>query len=301
MKNYWIIILLVLANLFWGGHYVFGKFVVAEMDPLQITFSRWVIAVVFLFPIAQLIERPKWREVWKHWKVLLAMAATGVIGYNFFLYTALQYTTSLDAALINSLNPMLIVLFSVVFLKERLGLVNIGGVFISLVGVLLILTKGHLEQLLSIHYNKGELIMLLVIFIWTLYSVLSRKMKGVPPISATAISVLLGLFILLPFILFEGISLPHSKNAIIGILYIGFFPSVWSFVFWNTAISKMNASKAGIYLNLITVFTAIISIFLGNPISTIQMVGGLFVFFGVYLSNKKGKVLVEKKQVKVLG
>ncbi|MGP7816646.1 DMT family transporter [Niallia sp. 01092] len=300
MKKYWVIILLILANLFWGGHYVFGKFVVADMDPLQITFSRWIIAVIFLFPIAQLIERPKWKEVWKHWKILLAMAATGVIGYNFFLYTALQYTTPIDAALINSLNPVLIVLFSVVFLKERLGVVSIGGIFISLVGVLLILTKGHLEQVFSIHYNKGELIMLFVILLWTLYSIFSRKMKGVPPISATAISVLLGLILLLPFILYTGISLPQSKNAVIGLLYIGFFPSVWSFVFWNMAISKMNASKAGIYLNLITVFTAIISAFLGNPISMIQMVGGLFVFIGVYLSNKKGESLV-KKDVEVVG
>ncbi|WP_141430457.1 DMT family transporter [Bacillus sp. 03113] len=291
MKKYWVIIFLVIANLFWGGHYVFGKYVVAEMDPLQITFTRWIIAVVLLFPIAQIIERPDWKKVWRQWKLLLPTAAFGIIGYNFFLYTALEYTTSVDAALINSLNPALIVLFSVIFLREKLGLINIGGLFISLLGVLLILTKGHLQQVFSIHYNKGDLIMLFVIFNWTVYSILTRKMKGIPPISATAVSVLIGIILLIPFMIFNGVHLPYSEQAIVGILYIGILPSVGSFVFWNIAIQKIGASRAGIYLNLITVFTAIISAFLGQPITLIQLVGGLLVFLGVYLSSKKNQAV----------
>lgn len=301
MKKYWVILFLVTANLFWGGHYIFGKYVVAEMDPLQITFTRWIIAVVLLFPIAQLIERPDWRKVWKQWRYLLLMAVFGIIGYNFFLYTALKYTSSLEAAMINSLNPALIVLFSVIFLKEKLNLVNVAGLFISLLGVLLILTKGNLQQIFSIDYNQGDLIMLFVILNWTIYSILGRKMKGIPPISATAASVLLGILMLIPFMLFYGIHLPHGKPAIIGILYIGILPSVGSFVFWNIAISKIGASRAGIYLNLITVFTAIISAFLGQSIPSIQVVGGLLVFLGVYLSNKRRVSRELKVQAEALG
>ncbi|WP_141430453.1 DMT family transporter [Bacillus sp. 03113] len=296
MKKYWVILFLVIANLFWGGHYVFGKYVVAEMDPLQITFIRWIIAVVFLFPIAQIIERPDWKKVWRKWKLLLAMAAFGIIGYNFFLYTALQYTSSLDAALINSLNPALIVLFSVIFLREKIGPINIGGLLISLLGVLLILTKGQLQQIFSIHYNQGDLIMLFVIFNWTVYSILARKIKGIPPISATAASVFIGIILLIPFMIFNGVHFPHSEQAIVGILYIGILPSVGSFVFWNIAIQKIGASRAGIYLNFITVFTAIISAFLGQPITLIQLVGGLLVFLGVYLSSKKSRTIEVKPQ-----
>ena len=287
MKKYIVICFLIVANLFWAGNYVFGKYVVAEMEPLQITFSRWLLAVVLLFPIAQIIERPNWRMVWSKWRVLVPMAALGIIGYNFFLYIALRYTTSLNAALINSLNPALIVLFSVIFLKERLAKINTIGLILSLVGVLLILTKGQLLQLFSNHYNGGDLLMLFVIVIWTVYSVLGRRLAGIPPISATAASVLFGLIITLPFILVKGVHPPHSEQAILGILYIGIFPSVGSFVFWNIAVSKIGASRAGIYLNLITVFTAIISAFLGQSITIIQVAGGLLVFLGVFLTSGK--------------
>jgi drug/metabolite transporter (DMT)-like permease len=289
MKKYIVICFLITANLFWAGNYVFGKYVVAEMDPLQITFSRWLLAAVLLFPIAQMVEHPNWRMVWRKWRILVPMAVLGIIGYNFFLYIALRYTTSLNAALINSLNPALIVLFSVLFLKEKLAKINTVGLLISLFGVLLILTKGQLQQLFTNHYNGGDLLMLFVIVIWTIYSILGRRMTGIPPISATAASVLFGLIIMLPFIFVTGVHLPHSERAILGILYIGIFPSVGSFVFWNTAVSKIGASRAGIYLNLITVFTAIIGAFLGQPITVIQVAGGLLVFLGVYLTSKKGQ------------
>lgn len=294
MKKSVVVLFLVLANLLWAGNYVFGKYVVAELSPLQITFSRWMIAVVLLFPIAHFIEHPDWKSVWKKWKLLLPMAALGIIGYNFFLYIALQYTTSLNAALINSLNPALIVLFSFLFLGEKLAGKNIFGLFLSLFGVLLILTKGQLQQIFTIHYNVGDLIMLFVILIWTVYSLLGRKLKGVPPISATAVSVFLGLLLILPFVLATGVHVPHSERALIGILYIGLFPSVGSFVFWNIAVGQIGASRAGIYLNLITVFTAIISTFLGQQITMIQIIGGLLVFGGVYMTSKKDVAVVKK-------
>jgi drug/metabolite transporter (DMT)-like permease len=205
-----------------------------------------------------MIEHPNWRMVWRKWRTLLPMAVLGIIGYNFFLYIALRYTTSLNAALINSLNPALIVSFSVLFLKEKLAKINTVGLLISLFGVLLILSKGQLQQLFTNHYNGGDLLMLFVIVIWTIYSILGRRMTGIPSISATDASVLFGLIIMLPLILVTGVHLPHSERAILGILYIGIFPSVGSFVFWNTAVSKIGASRAGIYLNLITVFTATI-------------------------------------------
>ena len=67
------------------------------------------------------------------------------------------------------------------------------------------------------------------------------------------------------------------------------FPSVGSFIFWNSALRHIDASQAGIYLNLITVFTALLSLLLGQPITLVQIVGGILVFIGVYLSSLKLK------------
>ncbi|RYL95032.1 DMT family transporter [Sporolactobacillus sp. THM7-4] len=290
MKQYKVLSFLVLANLFWAGNYVFGKYVVAEMTPVQMTFIRWLIAVLFLFPLAQWLEKPDWRNVWREWKMLLLLSILGIIGYNVLLYEALRFTSSLNAALVNSINPAMIALLAMWLLKERLSVVNGIGLAVSLVGVLLVLTRGHLLQIFQIHYNQGDLLMLLAITVWSFYTLAGKKMKNVPPVAATAVSALLGLAVLLPFFLTSGFSYRLSSSAVIGILYIAIFPSVCSFVFWNSAIRVIGASRAGIFLNLLTVFTALLSLLLGHPITVPQITGGVLVIFGVYLTNKKSGV-----------
>ncbi|CAH0287425.1 hypothetical protein SRABI96_04158 [Peribacillus sp. Bi96] len=289
MKKSTIILFLILANLFWAGNYIFGKYVVTELSPIQLTFIRWLIAVFLLFPLAQWIEKPQWRSVWKAWKLLLVMGVLGIICYNFFLYWALTYTTSMNAALVNSINPALIVLFSALLLKEKITSYHALGLIISLIGVLLVLTKGHLLEIFQLTYNKGDLLMILAILVWTFYSIIGKKLKSIPIISATAVSVFLGLILVTPFAIGSGLSFDLSSQAIIGLLYIGIFPSVGSFIFWNISLRHINASQAGIFLNLIAVFTAILSLILGQSITIVQILGGLLVFTGVYLTSKKKK------------
>ncbi|MET1248531.1 DMT family transporter [Sporolactobacillus sp. STCC-11] len=295
MKKYQAVIFLVLANLFWAGNYVFGKYVVSEMTPIQMTFVRWLIAVLILFPLAHVIEKPEWGQVWKRWKVLLIMSLLGIVGYNVLLYEALRFTTSLNAALVNSMNPAMIVIFAVWFLKEKIALANSLGLAISLVGVLLVLTRGALLQVFSIQYNHGDLLMLLAITVWTFYTLIGKKLGDIPPIAATAVSATLGLLVLMPFFLTSGFSYRLSGMALMGILYIALFPSVFSFVFWNYAVRAVGASQSGVYLNLLAVFTALISLMLGNPITLPQMIGGALVIVGVYLTNRKSTAKEEAK------
>jgi drug/metabolite transporter (DMT)-like permease len=285
MKKYYVF--LIFATLFWAGNYVFAKGVVTELSPVQLTFSRWLIAVFLLFPAAHFMEKPNWRLVWKEWKTLLLLSLLGIVGYNTILYEALQHTSSMNAALVNSLNPAVMVLFSFLMLKERISRKNIIGLLISLVGVLFVLTDGHILQVLTMSYNQGDLLMLLAILVWTLYSIIGRRLKDIPPISATAVSVVLGLAVLLPFFLTSSIPQQISWNAAAGLIYIALFPSVSSYILWNTAIRKTGPSKAGIYLNLITVFTAVLSMMLGNSITAVQVLGGLLVFAGVYLASQR--------------
>ena len=104
MSKYRVWLLLVAANLFWAGNYVFGKYVLTEMTPLWITFSRWVLALIFLCPIAYFIEKPKWKMIRKAWLSLVSMGVLGIFGYNMVLYSALAYTSSTNAALVSALN-----------------------------------------------------------------------------------------------------------------------------------------------------------------------------------------------------
>lgn len=277
--------MLVLATLFWAGNYVFGKYVVTELSPIWITFSRWVLALFVLLPVAIIVEKPNWHNVRKAWKPLLLLGVLGIIGYNLLLYSALGYTSPTNAALISALNPGLIVLFSMLLLKESLKKMQIVGLFISLFGALIILTRGDLLGIFQTHYNRGDLLMIGAVIVWTFYSIIGKRLS-IPPITATAVSTLLAMFLLAPFALWEGLQVSEvSQISIYGIVYMFLFSSVCSFVFWNISVKKIGASQAGIFLNLIPVFTAVISVALGETIRFEQMVGGALVFLGVYLTS----------------
>lgn len=285
MTKYWTWFLLVICNLFWAGNYVFGKYVIADVTPLWITFSRWALALFFLFPIAHYIEKPVWNKAQKDWFLLLCMGLLGVIGYNIFLYSALSYTTPTNAALVSSLNPGVLVIASVLLYKERISVLQTLGLMISLVGALVVLTNGEMERLLQLQFNQGDLLMVGAVIIWTLYTLIGRRIST-PPITATAISTGIAVLLMAPFAYHQGIHMEEIGTlAITGILYMVLFPSVGSFVFWNLSVQKIGVSQAGVFLNLIPVFTAMISGILGDKITGAQGIGGLLVFSGVYLTT----------------
>ena len=286
MSRYRVWLLLVVTNLFWAGNYVFGKYVLREMTPLSITFSRWVLALIFLLPVAYFLEKPKWKMVRKAWLPLVSMGVLGILGYNMVLYSALEYTSSTNAALVNALNPAVIVLFSVFLLREKITRLQTAGIVLSLLGTLVVITQGNLGQILQKEYNKGDLLMLAAVVIWTVYSIIGRRLKTIPPITATAVSALFAALIMAPFAIAQGIDMTKiGPLAMTGVLYMAIFPSLFSFIFWNMSVRAIGISQAGIFLNLIPVFTAIISGILGERITGTQVVGGALVFMGVYLTT----------------
>ncbi len=287
MKKYKVWFLLIMCNLFWAGNYIFGSFVVKEISPLWVTLLRWLLGIFILYPIAYRVEKPKLKTIKQSLGPLAIMGFLGIVTYNQTLYAALNYTSTTNTALINALNPGTILLFSVLLLREKVSKMQILGIAISFVAVLVVLTGGNLEQIFMMEYNKGDILMLFAIIVWSLYSIVARYVsRTVPPITATSVSATIAIIILAPFALRQGININNiSPLTIIGVLYIVIFASVGSFVFWNTAIKEIGASRAGVFMNLGPVFTALINLFLGIRVTGAQVVGGIFVFLGVYLTT----------------
>lgn len=281
-------VLLAAAALFWAGNYVLGKFAVQVIPPISLVFLRWLLAAGPLVAVAWLVERPSWREVLKRWRLLLALAALGLGGYTALLYFALFFTSPLNASLINSFNPALIMLASALFLGEGLGRRRIAGVLLGFFGVALVLTRGRLGAIASFRFNTGDLLMLGAIVCWTAYTILGRRLKPIKPITATAAQSVLIVLLMTPILPITGLGLPATPEAVASLAYIAVFPSVLSYLCWNLALSKVDPGKAGVYLNLIVVFTAIATVLMGTPLSAAQVIGGAFVLGGVLLTSMKG-------------
>lgn len=280
-------LLLLFCNLFWAGNMIVGKFVTAHFPTVWMIFARWLIAFLFLWPLAHFLEHPKWWKLFKeNYLILLFMSVIGTVLYNWITYTALRYTTSLNASLINALNPGLIILFSAILLHARMKIGQIIGLVLSFAGVLLVITKGQPLLVFQTHYNKGDALMLIVIFMWAIYSIVGRSAKNVPPITLIAITSFIGFIVTLPFLPLYPIKLSNlNLSAVIGIVFIGIFPSFLSFVMWNMGTRMLGPGVAGLSMNLICIFTAIISALLGEKILLSQIIGGLIIIFGIALSS----------------
>jgi drug/metabolite transporter (DMT)-like permease len=283
------VLFLVGATLFWAGNYVVGAAAVRSMSPFSLVYLRWAIAVVPLLLIAHVVERPAWREVWRRWIVLTVLALLGLVAYTLLVYHALRHTSPLNAALINSFNPALIVVAAATFLRERVGGRGVLGLLLGLLGVVLVLTNGRPADVLRISYNAGDLLMLVAIVCWTAYTVLGRRVRGVPPVAATAAQAVIALLVMTPFAAAGAVQLPATREAALSLAYIAVFPSVLAYLLWNSALALIDPGRAAIFLNLITLFTAIAAVAQGKPITLPQVVGGLLVLAGVYLTGRRGK------------
>lgn len=298
LPNFAPVLFMMLATMGWAGNYVVAAFTVGSVSPFDLTFFRWAIALVPLFVIAQLVEKPRWGAVFKRLPLLAFLSACGMLTYNLLLYQALRYTSAIDAALINALNPALIVLLAAILVGDKLSWRGIGGVVIGLVGVLIVITRGSPFAILTIGLTTGDLFMFGAILMWSLYTIYGRRLGGTPPIAATAVQALCTVVVMCPIALLNGVSWPAQPEPTMGLLFIGLIPSIISYVLWNMALRKLPASKAGSFLNMITVFTVVIGVALGHEFSSVQMLGGLLVFAGVYIAGSKNKGAASQDKAK---
>jgi drug/metabolite transporter (DMT)-like permease len=238
--------------------------------------------------LAQAVERPDWRAVLRRWPVLLLLSSLGMSGYTLLLYSALQDTSALNASLVTAANPALIMVLAVVLLRDRPRPLSWVGIALGLLGVLLVLTGGELQRLLTFSINKGELLILGAITVWGLYTIIARRLS-IPAITSTAVQVAMAAVVLSPLALVTGAGLPGTPSEGWSLAFIALFPSLGSYLLWNLALKRTTAANAGNYLNLIAVFTAIITVVLGQPITVPQVLGGVLVISGVLLTSAGGK------------
>ncbi|WLR57275.1 DMT family transporter [Mesobacillus subterraneus] len=240
-------------------------------------------------------ERAALRE---HFKLLLFLALTGVIGFNLLIYWALNYTTAINATLLNSTNPLFIFLLSALLIGEKMELKYWVSMGISMVGVLIVITHGSVERMLALQFNSGDLIMVLAVILWSLYSINIKKISGkLPSLVIFGFTLALGFLVMIPAVAIELAFVPAGEVNLAewsALLYIGIFPSICSFLFWNRAVAIIGPSKASISLNLIPVFGTVAAFFiLGEVIDIPQIIGGCLVFIGVCITSITKKKTVQ--------
>ena len=279
------LIALAVTTLAWAGIYIVGAVLVDSIDPISLTLLRWAPAAVVLLILGQLIERPDWRRVARHWWKLLLLGALGMIGFSTLLLEGLRHTTPVSGSLIGSAGPVLIAVLSALVLRSRLGWRMIAGLAISIVGVALVVTKGSLETILSVGVNLGDLLIVLATLCWAVYTVLGRILGGIPVITSTAVQALFATILLAIVVSFTGLQLPQDAASWVGAAYISLVGSALGFFLWNWSLRTVAPPVAGLTMNLIPLWTVLLAVALGETLHLWEAIGGLVIVAGVLLGT----------------
>ena len=285
-------LLLTLASLFWAGNWVVGRAMRNDIPPVAMGFWRWVVALLILLPFAAPELKRNWRVVRANWFTLALLGGLGAMLFNTMIYVGLQYTAATNGVLFNSVTPILIILMSWLAFRERLGAWQTIGVVLSLVGVAVIVARGEPQILAALRFNRGDLWLISAMLLWALYTiVLRRRPSGLSAIGFLAAMLLLGLPLLLPFYLWElftrgGFAL--SVPAVAALAYYATLPSIVAYLFWNRGVAQIGPNKAGLFVHLMPVFGALLSvIFLGERLYPYHFVGAAMIFGGIWLTTRR--------------
>ena len=288
---YFPYLLLAVAVLFWAGNWVFARALRFDVPPVALAFWRWFIALVILTPFAYAHVRRQWRMIAGAWRVLALLALLATVFQHIPVYIGLRETTATNGALLNSVTPVLILLLSRLLFKERLSLLQVLGVSISLLGVAVILTTGEFAALATLHLNRGDLWVLLATLAWAVYTVCLRWR----PVELNLLAMLwmisaIGVVAMAPFYAWEisaGRTLNPTPEVLGALLYIGALSTVVSYVFWNRAVQEVGANRAGPFMYLMLVYTPLLAIvFIGERLHLYHLVGCVLILGGIYLTSR---------------
>jgi drug/metabolite transporter (DMT)-like permease len=285
-------LLLSLTSLFWSLNWVIGRGIVGHVSPFALTFARWVTAVAVMLPFAWPLIRQHWPTIRRDWKAIVWLAFWGTGLHNAFAYVGLQYTTATNGVILNSSIPVMIILLGWIVYRETITRLQALGVFISLTGILAIISHGDLSLLAQLSLNKGDLIVLVGMVFWAAYTVFLRmKPAGLPGLALLACCGCVGVVMLLPFFAFEMLFMAGRVEftpATIGaVLYLGIFPSFVGYIFWNRGVAEVGPNVAGIFVHLMPAFGALLAwLFLGERVQAYHFVGIALILAGIALTTR---------------
>ena len=286
---------MLLPPLFWAGNFIVGKAVSNQHIPIGLSFWRWFLATLIFTPfVLKAIIKEK-DIILKHLPKIVILSLLSISAFNSLAYISLQYTSALNATILNSFIPIFILIIVSLFFKEKISKYQVIGIFISLLGVFIILSRLDINIIKNITFNKGDLWMLLAALDWAMYSILLKYLRPTELRAMTflGIMMILGTIFLIPVYLanpFNESMITLNKDVIYALAYIAIFPSIISYLAWNYGLQKIGAALGGQYIHLMPIFGALMAVvFLDEKIELYHILGGIGIGLGLWLSMQKHK------------
>ena len=293
-------ILLLICTACWGGNAVAARFAVGEVSPLLLTFLRWVGVSIIICIIAYPTIVRNASLLKARWVYLFCMGALGFTGFNVLFYLSAYYTTAINIGIFQGALPVFVLLGTFLLYREPISLVQLGGIILTIIGVIIVAIRGDINQLRTFTFNIGDLLILLACLIYSIYTIFLRQKPDVPGMAMFGVISVAAMLASFPFAVFElvagSIIWPSDKGALV-ILFVIIFPSFMSQLFFIKGVQLIGASRAGVFINMVPIFASVFSVILiGETFESYHMGGLILVLTGIAIAERMGKNIRNPKQ-----
>ncbi len=283
-----IYVVLVIQLLFASGTHIVAKAVTGKVDAVPLTFFRAVLSSTALMLLAYAREHARTidREDWKH---LMWLGFLGLPVNQFLYLYGIHYTTAANGALLYATTPAFVLVLSHYMLGEKITRKKFLGVTLAFIGVTIVIFERGID--LSSKYTYGNLVILVAVIAWALYTIKGRPMiLKYGALRTTSLSMTLGAAMFFPVGLFSAISFPYGEltsSHWMGILYLAFGTSVVGYFLWYYALGKIETSKVAVFTNGQPIVATIMAlIFLDYTITASFVIGGIIAVTGVMITQR---------------
>lgn len=278
-------LLLTLMAFFLACNHIIGRLVHTDIPPIGLSFWRWMFAALVLFPFV-IRRKHALQHIFQHNISNLLLLGILIVGATTFILIALNSSSAINISIINTIQPILTIIFSRLFLKHKLSAIQLAGILLSCIGVLVMISKGQLDILISLQFNQGDLMALLAMCGFAGYAInVYRIPENLNVIESLFGIIVSGCIVLLPFYLLESYfykPVPISLTSLWAIPVLALLVSVFSMLIWNFGNQKVGPARATVFINLIPVFGIILATtLLGEQLFLSHIIGVVCIFIGV--------------------
>ncbi len=283
-------LLLITAATLWGGNAVAGRLAADEWQSFTFTFIRWLVTILCLLPFTYRHLIHDWPVLRTRVLVLFCMGAFGMGLFNVTMYTALRYTTAVNASIEQSLMPVLIILANFLFFRQRAAFWQLVGVALSIVGVIVTSTNGEPFGFFSGALNRGDALMITAAVFYAGYTISLRWRPSIHWLSFLFVIGCGAASICLPLTIWEintkGFVAPGLQGWLL-LAYAVIFPTLVAQLAFARGVELIGGNRAGLFINLVPIFGSLLAVLIiGESFRAYHAIGLVLVLGGIFLAEK---------------
>jgi drug/metabolite transporter (DMT)-like permease len=282
--------LLWITPLLWSSNYVVARLCHGVIAPHVLALGRWTLALAIMLPFAWrglLRDGAPWR---REWRQLLVLGGLGMWVCGAFVYIGGETTSAINIGLFYAATPVLIAVISARLLGERMTGGQTAGLALALLGVVFVIAKGHIDNLLGVRLSRGDAWIVAAALGWAAYSVLLRVWPSVlGPAERLVVITAGGVIVLLPFTALELllVDVPGFSLKALGLVVLAaLLPGVLSYQAYSYMQRELGAMRAALVLYLGPLYSAFTAwLVLGEPPAWYHAAGAVLILPSIYLAT----------------